>query len=175
MPAAPSHPFRCKTKTNCKWFTHVFWRLAIDYSAKSCDWFSTTVDCPRDNWLEWFLNIYFRSDEKLRELFAKSSLTVIKDEVQKNFPGELYRVKMYVTFLDLLWWLLLGYAALYDKGISEDVTNVVNLHLKFFILHVTLNWEGIGSKHIFLYMVLWIMMVFFGYLMEAHVFSVKYM
>jgi len=36
-----------------------------------------------------------RSDEKLRELFSKSSLTVIKDDVQKNFPGELYRVKMY--------------------------------------------------------------------------------
>lgn len=36
-----------------------------------------------------------RSDEKLRELFSKSSLTVIKDEVQTNFPTELYVVKMY--------------------------------------------------------------------------------
>lgn len=36
-----------------------------------------------------------RSDKKLRELFSKSSLTVIKDEVQKNFPTELYGVKMY--------------------------------------------------------------------------------
>ncbi|KAL9958607.1 hypothetical protein ACROYT_G035646 [Oculina patagonica] len=36
-----------------------------------------------------------RSDGKLKELFSKSSLTVIKEEVQKNFPGELYRVKMY--------------------------------------------------------------------------------
>ncbi|KAJ7390117.1 N-terminal Xaa-Pro-Lys N-methyltransferase 1 [Desmophyllum pertusum] len=34
-----------------------------------------------------------RSDEKLRELFTKSSLTVIKDEVQKNFPGELTELK----------------------------------------------------------------------------------
>ena len=49
-----------------------------------------------------YLFIYFRSDEKLRELFTKSSLTVIKDEVQKNFPGELYRVKMYVDLQYLL-------------------------------------------------------------------------
>lgn len=74
----------------------------VHVSAKSFDWFTTTVDCLRVYGQSDFLNIYFRSDEKLRELLAKSSLTVIKDEVQKNFPGELYRVKMYVTLVDLL-------------------------------------------------------------------------
>lgn len=67
-----------------------------------------------------FFNFYFRSDEKLRELFSKSSLTVIKDDVQKNFPGELYRVKMYVTFLDWLW-LSYGYLALCNKGIFTHI------------------------------------------------------
>lgn len=43
---------------------------------------------------DFYLFPYFRSDEKLRELFSKSSLTVIKDEVQTNFPTELYVVKM---------------------------------------------------------------------------------
>lgn len=36
-----------------------------------------------------------RSDNKLKELFSKSSLTVVQEETQKNFPSELYGVKMY--------------------------------------------------------------------------------
>lgn len=40
-------------------------------------------------------NSVTRSDKKLKDLFAKSHLTVLEEEVQKNFPKELYRVKMY--------------------------------------------------------------------------------
>ncbi|XP_074624360.1 N-terminal Xaa-Pro-Lys N-methyltransferase 1-B-like [Acropora palmata] len=36
-----------------------------------------------------------RSDKNLKKLFAKSCLIVIEEEVQKNFPKELYGVKMY--------------------------------------------------------------------------------
>ena len=71
--------------------------------AKSFDWFLATVDCLGVIGQSDFVNIHFRSDKELRELFSKSSLAVIKDEVQKNFPGELYGVKMYVTLLELLW------------------------------------------------------------------------
>ncbi|KAK2547754.1 N-terminal Xaa-Pro-Lys N-methyltransferase 1-B [Acropora cervicornis] len=41
-------------------------------------------------------NSVTRSDKKLKDLFAKSHLTVLEEEVQKNFPKELYRVKMMV-------------------------------------------------------------------------------
>lgn len=36
-----------------------------------------------------------RSDKKLKELFSKSSLILLEEEVQKKFPRELYGVKMY--------------------------------------------------------------------------------
>lgn len=36
----------------------------------------------------------FRSDSRLKELFSKSSLMVIREEMQKNLPSELYGVKM---------------------------------------------------------------------------------
>ncbi|KAM7441754.1 N-terminal Xaa-Pro-Lys N-methyltransferase 1 [Porites harrisoni] len=36
-----------------------------------------------------------RSDSRLKELFSKSSLMVIREEMQKNLPSELYGVKMY--------------------------------------------------------------------------------
>lgn len=36
-----------------------------------------------------------RSDEILKELFAKSSLTILQEKMQKNLPSELYGVKMY--------------------------------------------------------------------------------
>ena len=35
-----------------------------------------------------------RSDSRLKELFSKSSLMVIREEMQKNLPSELYGVKM---------------------------------------------------------------------------------
>ena len=35
-----------------------------------------------------------RSDCRLKELFSKSSLMVIREEMQKNLPSELYGVKM---------------------------------------------------------------------------------
>ena len=36
----------------------------------------------------------FRLDSRLKELFSKSSLMVIREEMQKNLPSELYGVKM---------------------------------------------------------------------------------
>ncbi len=42
-----------------------------------------------------------RCDALLKELFARSGLRLIKDTEQKDFPKELFAVKMYVLLLTL--------------------------------------------------------------------------
>ena len=38
--------------------------------------------------------LVFRSDDNFKELFAKTGMVLVKEEVQRNFPSEIYRVKM---------------------------------------------------------------------------------